>query len=60
MEIIITLRDDDDGQVRIEEIRHLAAGETAESVTVASALAEEMLKLVGELGEAEALPVKEG
>jgi hypothetical protein len=54
VEIIITLRDDDDGQVQIEEIRQLAPGETEHSVTVASALADEMLALVGELKEAEA------
>jgi hypothetical protein len=59
MEIIITLRDDDDGQVQIEEVRQLALGETEESVTVASALAEEMLAVVEELGEAGALAVME-
>ena len=46
MEIIITLRDDSDGHVVIEETRQLAPGEAEESVTVASALAEEMLALV--------------
>ena len=59
MEIIITLRDDEKGQVEIEEIRQLALGETEESVTVASALAEEMLAVVEELGEADALAVME-
>lgn len=56
MEIIITLRDDDDGQVQIEEVRQLGSGETEESVTVASSLADEMLSLVSELGEAEVQP----
>lgn len=55
MEIIITLRDDDDGQVQIEEIRQLGSGETEESVTVASALADEMICLVSELGDTDAL-----
>lgn len=57
MEIIITLRDDSDGHVVIEETRQLAPGEAEESVTVASALAEEMLALVETLGEADVLPV---
>jgi len=59
VEIIITLRDDADGHVVIEETRQPALGETEESVTVASALAEEMLALVETLGEADALPVKD-
>ena len=59
MEIIITLRDDSDGHVVIEETRQLAPGEAEASVTVASALAEEMLALVETLGEADALPMKD-
>ncbi len=59
MEIIITLRDDDEGHVQIEEVRQLAPGETEQSATVASVLAEEMLAVVANLEEAEALPVKE-
>ncbi len=51
MEIIITLRDEDDGQVQIEEVRRLAPGEVEQSVTVASTLADEMLCLVSELGD---------
>ena len=54
MEITITLRDDDGGQVQIKEIRLPASGETEQSVTVASALADEMLSLISELGEAKA------
>ena len=54
MEITITLRDDADGHVVIEETRQPAPGEMEESVTVASALAEEMLALVETLGEADA------
>ena len=60
MEIIIILRDGDSGQVQIEEIRRPALGETEQSVTVASALAEEMLSRLAELGEAEALSCCEG
>lgn len=59
MEITITLRDAADGHVLIEETRQPALGETEESVTVASALAEEMLALVEALGEADALPMKD-
>ena len=55
MEIIITLRDDNEGQVQIEEIRRLAPGEAEESVTVASSLADEMLSVVSEWGDTEAL-----
>ncbi len=55
VEIIITLRDDDDGQVQIEEIRRPGVDETEESVTVASALADEMLSVMSELGDTDAL-----
>ncbi len=53
MKITITLQDDDNGEVQIEEVRHLNAGEHEEMVTAASALAEEMLALLDTLGEAE-------
>ncbi|OOZ36051.1 hypothetical protein BOW51_08990 [Solemya velesiana gill symbiont] len=59
MKIVIKLRDGDAGHVQIEEERYFASGETETSVTVASALAEEMLTLIGKLGEAEALPASE-
>ncbi len=54
VEIIIKLRDGDGGQVQIEEIRRPGADETEESVTIASALADEMLSLVSELGDTDA------
>ena len=60
MEIIITLRDGDSGQVQIEEIRRPALDETEQSVTVASALAEEMFSRLAELGETEASACCEG
>jgi len=59
VEIVITLRDEAEGHVVIEEARKPGSGETEASVTVASALAEEMLALVETLGEAEVLPVKD-
>ena len=51
MKITITLEDDDNGEVRIEEIRQLALNE--QEVTAASVLAEEMLSLLSEYGESE-------
>jgi len=53
MEIIITLRDAEDGQVAVEEVRLPYPGETEKSVTVATALADEMLSLMDNLGETE-------
>ena len=52
MKVTITLRDTEDGQVEVKEMRQPGPGEIEESVTVASALADEMLGLLGELGEA--------
>jgi len=57
MKITITLEDDDDGQVQVEEVRQLCPGEHREMVTAASALAEEMFALLDEHGDAE--PVSE-
>ena len=51
VKITITLEDDKDGQVQVEEVRHLTHGE--HEVTTASVLAEEMLALLEELGETE-------
>ena len=63
MEITITLRDTEDGQVEIEETRLPHSGETAQSVTTATALADELLKCVDKLGEVETtacgIPVSE-
>jgi len=53
MEIKITLRDTDDGQVEIEETCLPYSGETAQSVTTASVLADELRKKVEELGDLE-------
>ncbi len=51
MKITITLQDYDNGEVKVEEVRHLSPGE--QEVTAASVLAEEMLALLSEYGEAE-------
>ena len=53
VKITITLQDDKDGQVQVEEVRQLSPGEHEETVTAASALAEEMLAFLDELGDAE-------
>ena len=51
MKITITLEDDDNGEMHVEEIRHQSPGE--HEVTAASVLAEEMLALLSEHGETE-------
>ena len=51
MEIKITLRDTEDGQVEIEEIRLPYSGESIESVTIATALADELSRFVESMGE---------
>jgi hypothetical protein len=53
VKITITLQDDEAGAVQVEEVRHLSPGEHAEAVTAASALAEEMLGILDELGDTE-------
>ena len=53
VKISITLQDDAEGRVRVEEVRRPGPGEPQEAVTAASALAEEMLAILDELGEAE-------
>ena len=53
MEITITLRDVEDGQVEIEEILLPSSGETSESITTASVLYKELRKKLEELGEVE-------
>jgi hypothetical protein len=53
LEITITLRDTEDGQVEIEETRLPYSGETVDSVTTATALADELHKCVDKLGETE-------
>ena len=63
MEITITLRDTDNGQVEIEETRLPFSGEKADSITTATALADELRKCVDKLGEVETtacgIPVSE-
>lgn len=53
MEITIILRDDEDGQVQVEETRRPGPGEDDQSVTTATVLADEMFSLLDELGEEE-------
>lgn len=53
LEITITLRDTEDGQVEIEETRLPYSGETVDTVTTASALAEELIKCADKLGQME-------
>jgi hypothetical protein len=55
VKIIITLQDDEAGAVQVEEVRYVSPGEHAEAVTAASALAEEMLGILDELGDTEAV-----
>ena len=56
MKITITLRDTEDGQVQVEETRQPGQGESEESVTVATALADEMSALLDKLGDTEDQP----
>ena len=51
MEITITLRDTEDGQVEISETRLPFSGENLDSVNTATILAEELLKNIESLGE---------
>ncbi len=51
MRITITLQDDKDGRVQVEEVRQPSSGEQEEAVTAASILAEEMLALLHEFGD---------
>jgi hypothetical protein len=53
VKITITLQDDEAGAVQVEEVRLLGPGEHTEAVTAASALAEEMLGILDELGDTE-------
>jgi hypothetical protein len=53
VEITINLRDTEGGRVRIEEIRRPGPGETEQSVTAATILADEMILLLDDLGETE-------
>lgn len=51
MKIIITLHDAEDGLVEVEETRHPDSGESEQSITVATVLADEMHFLLDELGD---------
>lgn len=53
MEITITIRDTKGGQVEIEETRLPYSNETAETVTTATVLADELRKNIEKLGEVE-------
>jgi len=57
MEIQITIKDTENGQVEIEEVRLPYSGETLESVTTASALADELNNNIQKLGEVNACGV---
>lgn len=57
MQVTITLTDTDDGLVEIEETRLPYSGETAKSLTTASALADEILNIVEQHGEVTACGV---
>ncbi len=47
----ITIEDTEDGQVRIAEIRDPGEGETEETVTSSTALADAMFEVMDQLGE---------
>ncbi len=53
MKIIITIEDTENGNVNVNEERLPTGGENVESVTTASALAEEMFNVMDSLGESE-------
>lgn len=51
MKITITIEDTDDGQIRVAEERTPGTGETEETVTQSTALADAMFEVMDELGE---------
>ena len=53
MKIVITIRDTDDGQISVSETRELDAGESEDTVTSATALADAMFEVMDHLGEVE-------
>ena len=53
MKITITLTDTEDGSVEVNEERFPDSGETVETVTVATALADAIMEHMEELGEDE-------
>ena len=53
MEVLIRIRDLDNGEVEISESRLPHEGETEDSVTVATALVDEIQQYIAQLGETE-------
>jgi hypothetical protein len=53
MEVIITLKDTKSGHVDVEEVRLPCSGETVDSITTATTLADEILSLMDSLGDVE-------
>jgi len=53
MKITITIEDSDDGHVNVSGARVASDGETEESVTSATALADAMFEVMDQLGEVE-------
>ncbi len=53
MKITITIEDTEDGQVRVAEAREPGEGETEETVTSSTALADAMFEVMDQLGEVE-------
>ena len=52
MKIIITICDTDDGQISVSETRELDAGETDDTITPATALADAVFNVMDHLAEA--------
>lgn len=53
MKITITIQDTEDGQVSVTECRLRGDGETEQTVTSATALADAMFEVMDQLGEVE-------
>lgn len=51
MKITITIEDTEDGQIKVAEARTPGAGETEETVTQSTALADAMFEVMDQLGE---------
>ena len=51
MKITITIEDTEDGQIRVAEARTPGNGETENSVTQSTALADAMFEVMDQLGE---------
>ena len=55
MIITITIRDTDDGQIAVSETRELDAGESDDTITPATSLADAMFNVMDHLAEVESL-----